>query len=219
MSRPANPCQNTYPLKTLGSYNTSQRLVLLVQMKRKNTIHSHRGAAAVTKGYCTFPLCWGIRENYNSLAEGWGTGGVVKGAMQIGFGHRSKDLSFTASSGLEQFYHSPQTPILSAPFLLTLLHSCYRSTETVFRGASWQSVNIALTCRPWTEMWTLMVFGRARVLSGHTAGAERKQAGKRDRMGGVWDKCRERPGVLAAAGLLALQQHHLSLWGEPYNIE
>lgn len=39
--------------------------------------------------------------------RGEGTVGVVRGAMQIGFGHRSKDLSFTASSGLERFSHSP----------------------------------------------------------------------------------------------------------------
>lgn len=63
MSKPANPCQNTYPLKTLGSNNTSQRLVLSAQMKRKNTIHSHRGAAAATKGYCTFAfVLWQKRK-------------------------------------------------------------------------------------------------------------------------------------------------------------
>lgn len=141
--------------------------------------------------------------------------------MQIGFGHKSKDLSFTASSGLEHFSRSPQTPILSATFLPTLLHSCYRRPETVFGGASWQSVNIALTCRSWTEMWTLMVVGRARVLSGHSAGTERKQAGK-GRAGWEFfflDKCRIRPGVLAAARWLALQQHHLSSRGETYNVD
>lgn len=71
-----------------------------------------------------------------------------------------------------------------------------------------------------------MVFGRARVLGGHTGGAERKQAGKRDRrrkggseVGGGSGQCRKRPGVLAAAGSLALQQHHLSLRAELYNVE
>lgn len=70
----------------------------------------------------------------------------------------------------------------------------------------------------------LMVFGRARVLGGHSAGAGRKQVGKRDRREGRregrrdgWG-CRKRPGVLAAAGSLALQQHHLSLRGELYNM-
>lgn len=69
-------------------------------------------------------------------------------------------------------------------------------------------------------MRTLMVFGRARVLGGHSAGAERKQVGKRDRREGRRDGwgCRKRPGVLAAAGSLALQQHHLSLRGELYNM-
>lgn len=58
----------------------------------------------------------------------------------------------------------PQAPSLPASVTIpfTLLLSCYCSLEPVFWGSSWQSVNIALTCQPWTEMWTLMVLAGPR---------------------------------------------------------
>lgn len=48
-----------------------------------------------------------------------------------------------------------------------------------------------------------------------------KQAGKRDRREGASAgmSAEKRPGVLAEAGSLALQQHHLSLRGKLYNAE
>lgn len=168
-------------------------------MKRKNTIHSHRGAAAATKRYFTFLFCHSTKKNYNSLAALVGVG-VGVGVQR--FGHRSKDLSFTESSGPKHF-SPPQPP--SPPCSLCCVHAT-GAPESAFWGASWQGVNIALTRQSWTEMWTLIVFGRTRVLHGHTAGAERKQTRKRDGAAGVgWE------------GSLALQQHHLSLRGELYN--
>lgn len=47
---------------------------------------------------------------------------------------------------------------------------------------------------------------------------ERGTGGGRGVLGGS-GQCRKRPGVLAAAGSLALQQHHLSLRAELYNVE
>lgn len=109
---------------------------------------------------------------------GWGGGGG--GGVQR-FGHRSKDLSFTESSGPKHFSPLSLHHLLAhcAAFMLPEPQS--QPSE----GRPWQGVNIALTRQSWTEMWTLIVFGRTRVLRGHTAGAERKQTRKRDGAAGV----------------------------------
>lgn len=85
-------------------------------MKRKNPICSDGGAAAPTKRCSTFFYCHSTKENHNSLTAGWGDCWEVEGGMQIEFGHRSKDLSFPASSGPK---HSPPASVTS---LLTVLH-------------------------------------------------------------------------------------------------
>lgn len=122
MSKPLEPCQNTYPLKKpLAGNHTLYRLVLWLRMKRKNTIRSDGGAAAPTKTCSTFFYCHSTKENHNSLTAGWDNCWEKEGGMQIEFGHRSKDLSFPASSGPK---HSPPASITS---LLTVLHWSYRS--------------------------------------------------------------------------------------------
>lgn len=103
MSNSANPCQNTYPLKSIGTNNTSQWLVLSVQMKRKKYHSFPQRGSYCHKGILYFSLCCGTKKS--TTRSQWGEGmGKREGGMQKGLGHRSKDLSFTASSEMEHFH-------------------------------------------------------------------------------------------------------------------
>lgn len=173
-------------------------------MKRKNTIHSHRGAAAATKRYFTFLFCHSTQKNYTSLAALVGVG-VGVGWVQR-FGHRSKDLSFTESSGPKHF-SPPQPP--SPPCSLCCVHATGAPESAFLRGVlagcehcSYTSVlnRDVNTNRFWQDPGPPRTHCRSR----------KKTNEKEGRSSRGW-------GGVGWEGSLALQQHHLSLRGELYN--